>query len=249
MADNKQNSETENKQSSGENKTATGSGAASTQPAKESNSAANKPAGSQSTTSGSASGAGSSSGTSYTTGSGSTSAASSTTGTSTSGTGSSGGASATSGNSGSQSGNVTDTAKDTLNQVKDSAGTVATEAIGQVKDKASTVLGEQKTNLASGVASVADTIRQVGENLGNESGNNQVAALAGKYGENLASQIEKFSSYVDEKEIRELVRDVEQFARRNPLMFVGGAFALGIFAARFLKSSGRKQNAGRRSRN
>lgn len=149
-----------------------------------------------------------------------------------------------------QSGNTTDTAKDTFETVKDAAGSVATEAIGQVKDKAGSVLGEQKTNLASGISSVADSIRHVGENLGGSvgGGNNQVAALAGKYGDNLAGQIEKFSSYIDDKELTELVRDVEQFAKRNPLLFIGGAFALGVLAARFLKSSG-NQTSKRRSRN
>ena len=147
----------------------------------------------------------------------------------------------------SQSGSVTDAAKDALAQVKESAGAVAGDAIGQVKDKAASVLDEQKTTLASGVASVADSIRQVGENLGNSGENNQVAAFAGKYGENLASQIEKFSSYIDDKELKELVTDVEQFARRNPLLFVGGAVALGVLAARFMKSSGRKRSAKSRS--
>ncbi len=136
--------------------------------------------------------------------------------------------------------------KDTANKTADSVGVVTTEAIDQVKDKASSVLGEQKTNLASGVASVADSIRQVGENLGKSNESNQIASLAGKYGDSLAGQVEKFSSYLDDKEIKELVRDVEQFARRNPLVFVGGAFALGIFAARFLKSSGRSQGSRKR---
>ena len=122
---------------------------------------------------------------------------------------------------------------------------MATEAVSQVKDKASSVIDEQKTSIASGVASVADSVRQIGESLGNSGENNQVAALAGKYGDNIASQIEKFAGYLDEKELRELARDVEQFARRNPLLFVGGAFALGVLAARFLKSSGRKQRARR----
>ncbi len=200
MADNKQNSGTENKQSSGDNKT-TGSGAASTQQAKEGNSSTPGKTGSQGASSGGAS----------------------------------------------QAGSVTDAAKDALTQVKDSAGAVAGDAVGQVKDKAASVLGEQKTTLASGVASVADSIRQVGENLGNSGENNQVAAFAGKYGETLAAQVDKFSSYLDEKELRELARDVEQFARRNPLLFVGGAFALGVLAARFLKSSGQKRSAARRS--
>lgn len=145
--------------------------------------------------------------------------------------------------------NIADSAKDTFGSVKDSAGTVANQAIGQAKEKAGSVLGEQKANLASGITSVADSIRQVGENLSGSNENNQVAALAGKYGETLAGQVEKLSSYIDEKNFKELMRDVEQFARRQPLLFVGGAFTLGIMAARFLKSSGRGQTSRSRSRN
>ncbi len=148
-----------------------------------------------------------------------------------------------------QPANVTEAAKDTLNTVTESAGAVASQAIGQAKEKAGSVLGEQKANLASGITSVASSIRQVGENLSGSTENNQVAALAGKYGENLAGQIEKFSSYIDEKDFRELMRDVEQFARRNPLLFVGSAFTLGIMAARFLKSSGQGQTSRNRSGN
>jgi len=139
--------------------------------------------------------------------------------------------------------------KDTFSQAKESTGKVATQALGQVKDKAASVIDEQKTNLATSLTSVADGIRQVGENLGKDE-ENQVAAFAGKYGENLAGQVEKFSNYINQKEIKELARDVEQFARRNPVLFIGGALALGILAARFLKSSSSSnQNSRRRSAN
>lgn len=152
------------------------------------------------------------------------------------------------GKSAPQAATMMDSAKDAFGSVKESAGTVANEAIGQAKEKAGSVLGEQKANLASGITSVADSIRQVGENLSGSNEDNQVAALAGKYGETLAGQVEKLSSYIDEKNFRELVRDVEQFARRQPILFVGGAFALGIMAARFLKSSGQGQTSRSRSR-
>lgn len=212
-SENKQNSETGNTASGGNDNKTTG-GATSTGRAKEGNSTANK------TTNPTESGVGK---------------------TAQSGAGSGGAAQ--------QSGNITDTAKETLGAVKESAGTVASEAVGQVKEKATSVIGEQKTTLASGIHTVADSIRQVGENLSNSGDNNQVAALASKYGESLAGQIEKFSSYIDERELRELARDVEQFARRQPLLFVGGAFTLGVLAARFLKSSGRNQRARGRSQN
>ncbi len=142
-----------------------------------------------------------------------------------------------------------DTAKDTFNKAKETTGQMATEAVGQVKEKAASLIDEQKTNLASGINSVADSIRQIGENLGGDGKDNQIAALAGKYGDNLAGQVEKFSSYIEDKDLKELARDVEQFARRNPALFIGGAFALGILAARFLKSSSSGQTSGRRSQN
>jgi len=45
-----------------------------------------------------------------------------------------------------------------------------------------------------------------------------------------------------------LMRDVEHFAHKNPAVFLGGAFALGILAARFLKSGNPNQALMRRPR-
>lgn len=39
------------------------------------------------------------------------------------------------------------------------------------------------------------------------------------------------------KEPPELAADVEGFTRRQPALFMGGAFVLGLTTARFLKSS------------
>ena len=69
-------------------------------------------------------------------------------------------------------------AKETFDKVKESAGTMANQALGQAKEKAGSMLDEQKTNLASGITSVADSIRQVGENLSHSDENNQIAAFA-----------------------------------------------------------------------
>ena len=128
--------------------------------------------------------------------------------------------------------------------VTETVGKAATEVAGQAKDKAVSLIGEQKANLATGITSVADSIRQIGENLRNDGGNNQIASLAGKYGDTVAEQVEKFSQYVEGSDLKEVARDVEQFARRNPALFVGGAFALGVLAARFLKSSGSAKSRG-----
>ena len=129
----------------------------------------------------------------------------------------------------------------------ESSENIAGQAIGQVKDKAASLIGDQKSSLASGIGTVADSIRQIGENLRTSDENNQIASLVGKYGDTLAKRVEKFSGYIEDRELKELVRDVETFARRNPALFVGGAFALGVVAARFMKSS--SQASKNRARN
>jgi hypothetical protein len=99
------------------------------------------------------------------------------------------------------------------------------------------------------LTSVADSLKQVGGSLREADDETGITELTAKYGESLANQIEQISNYFERKDVREMMRDVESFARRNPALFIGGAFTLGLLAARFLKSSSQQQssNAGRRS--
>jgi hypothetical protein len=62
-----------------------------------------------------------------------------------------------------------------------------------------------------------------------------------KYVEGAADQIEDWSRRLREKDVDALLSDVQRLARRQPAVFVGSAFALGLVGARFLKSS-RQQN-------
>jgi hypothetical protein len=39
------------------------------------------------------------------------------------------------------------------------------------------------------------------------------------------------------KDVQQLMQDAQRLARRQPALFIGSAFALGLVAARFLKSS------------
>jgi len=132
-------------------------------------------------------------------------------------------------------------AKGILSQAKGSTGRVASEAFGQVQEKASTKLDEKKSDLAQGLGSVAESIRQMGENLKGTGEQSGVVSLTAQYGDTLARQVEEFSGYLEKHNVSELMRDVERFARRNPSVFIGGAFVLGLLGARFLKSSSPNQ--------
>lgn len=141
-------------------------------------------------------------------------------------------------------GNVTNKVKGLYQTAADSqVGQAAKDALGQVKDNATTAIDDKKANLAQGLTSVAETIRQVGDSVKPPEGEpaNKVAELTTQYTESLSQQVEKLSGYLERQDLRGLVRDLEGFARRNPAIFLGGAFALGILAARFLKSSNPNQ--------
>ena len=135
-------------------------------------------------------------------------------------------------------------AKDTARGLIDSAKSTAGQAFGAATKRATEVLDEQKGTVASGLTSVADSIKQVGENLNTTEEPNPITEKAAQYTTSLAQQIENISGYFERKDVRDMVRDVENFARRYPAYFIGGAVALGFIAARFLKSANPKQLSG-----
>jgi hypothetical protein len=141
-------------------------------------------------------------------------------------------------------GNVTNKVKGIYQTAAESqVGQAAKDALGQVKENATSTIDDKKANIAQGLTSVAETLRQVGDSVKPPEGEpaNKVAELTTQYTETLSQQVEKVSGYLEQQDLRGLMNDLESFARRNPAIFLGGAFALGILAARFLKSSNPNQ--------
>ena len=104
--------------------------------------------------------------------------------------------------------------------------------VGRVKERATAQLATQKDKATDGLGSVAQAVRETTQHLRSR----QHEAVAG-YAEKAADQIERFSQRLKEKDVTELLDDAQQLARRQPALFIGGAFALGLLGARFLKSS------------
>ncbi len=136
---------------------------------------------------------------------------------------------------------VTDAAKDAFSQVKGAAGAVAGQALGQVQEKAGSAIDQQKQNLTEGLTSVAGSIRSLGDNLRQSEQAPAVAQVAARYSDTVADQVEQLARYFETRDLRDLSQDIQGFARRNPTVFVAGAFTLGLLAARFLKSSPRQE--------
>ena len=130
-------------------------------------------------------------------------------------------------------GTATATARSFIDQAKETAG----QAYEAVTEKAATKLDAQKSTLSGGLATVADSVRQVSDNLGSAKTDSGLAEAAAKYTNTAAAKIENVAGYFDSRSVKDMARDLEGFARRNPAIFLGAAFGLGILVARFLKST------------
>jgi ElaB/YqjD/DUF883 family membrane-anchored ribosome-binding protein len=112
--------------------------------------------------------------------------------------------------------------------VRDMARNLATEA----KNKA----GEQvRSSLDKGRSRAADTLHEVARTLmgTGDQADNPAAPYMNRAGE----QVRRAADYLQNADLNQMVTSTEQFARRQPALFLGTAFAIGVLAARFLKSS------------
>jgi hypothetical protein len=139
---------------------------------------------------------------------------------------------------GSTGGAATATARSFIDQAKETAG----QAYEAVTEKAATTLDQRKTTISSGLTTVADSVRQVSENLGSSKTESGLAEAAAKYTNTAAKKLQDAAGYFEGRNVKEMARDLEGFARRNPALFFGAAFGLGVIAARFLKSTPTRYN-------
>ncbi len=102
----------------------------------------------------------------------------------------------------------------------------------RIRQGASTQLGTQKDRATEGLGSVAQAVRQTTQQL-----RDQKHDTVARYAEQAADQIERLTNRLKEKDVNELMRDAQVMARRQPALFVGTAFAVGLLGARFFKSS------------
>jgi len=103
---------------------------------------------------------------------------------------------------------------------------------GRVREQATAQLSKQKDRATEGLGNVAQAVRGTTEQLRN----NQHDKVA-QFAEQAAQQIERLSERLRNKDVTQLLDDAQQLARRKPALFVGGAFAIGLLGARFMKSS------------
>lgn len=116
--------------------------------------------------------------------------------------------------------------QDAKAKVKDAATEAGHRAAERIEERAEV----QKTRATSQLGDLARSLRMASDQLPADNGMGRYMGVA-------ASQVDNLAAFLDQNDVADLVDGVEDFARRQPAAFVGGAFAIGMLGARFLKSS------------
>ena len=137
-------------------------------------------------------------------------------------------------------GSVQETTKPVVDKATGTAQQVAEQATEQVTSR----LDMAVDYAAETLTGVAQAVRQTGQHLREEGSQ----PTLGRYADTGAQQVERLGGYLRQHDATEILSEVETYARRNPMTFAGGAFALGMLAARFFRASGqRSQTSSMRS--
>ncbi|HEV3379152.1 MAG TPA: hypothetical protein VG126_17895 [Thermoleophilaceae bacterium] len=119
-------------------------------------------------------------------------------------------------------------AREVAGQAQEKARDAAGQARGRVSqevDRRSTEAGQQVASNAGDARSVAEELRKQGKEK------------PARYVEQAADRAERLGGYLQESDGDRILRDVEDFARRNPWAVAAGGLVLGFVASRMLKAS------------
>jgi hypothetical protein len=119
-------------------------------------------------------------------------------------------------------------ASDAMVQLKNQAD----DTVEKIKTQANDQIDTQMTQAGLSLATVADAVETLSDQLrrGNQ-------ALLADYADRAGGQVDQLATYLRQSDPNKVLHDIEDFARREPALFLAGAFAIGLLGTRFLKSS------------
>jgi hypothetical protein len=124
-------------------------------------------------------------------------------------------------------------------QMSDVVGTAVSKAqdaaepaVGQARDRMRSEVDRRSTEAGEQLSSLAEAMRRTGDDLRSQ-GNEP----HGKAAEAAAQRMDQVGGYLQRADADTLLSDVEDLARRQPLVVAAGGLVLGLAAARFLKAS------------
>jgi hypothetical protein len=133
-------------------------------------------------------------------------------------------------------GSTTDQVKDQVREKAQVAQDKAKGAVGQARGRISDQVDQRSTQAGERLSQQASDARSVAQELRNQ-GKEGPATLV----EQVAGQADRLGDYLKGASGDRILRDIEDFARRQPMLVAAGGLVLGFAASRFMKaSSGRR---------
>jgi hypothetical protein len=108
----------------------------------------------------------------------------------------------------------------------------AQEATGEARSRVREQVDQRSTQAAERISATGSDLRNIGEEL-----RKQGKDTPARFADQAAGRVERVGSYLAESDADRMLRDIEDFGRRQPLAVLAGSMVLGIVAARFLKAS------------
>jgi hypothetical protein len=144
-------------------------------------------------------------------------------------------------NTGQQSGGLQagGTAREQIREVKDQVVGQARSTLEQARDRARSSLGESKGQFADQFGTIAAALRRTTEHLRSED-QQRIATLT----DTVARQVDQVANYLRSKDASAMRNDLENLARRQPALMLGGALVLGLIGARSGRSASARATRG-----
>lgn len=129
---------------------------------------------------------------------------------------------------------LTDQVKEQAQQAVQQGQQYAGQAVDVLRTQIKSQLTHQKDALGVGATEVAQIVKKSADDLRGKG----LGAFVSPYIEQAAQKLTEFGTTAQQKDIDEVIRDTESFARTQPAVYLSIATLVGFVAARFLKSSG-----------
>jgi len=127
---------------------------------------------------------------------------------------------------------TTEAAKEKLGQAGGQAQEKVQQVAGQARGRARDQIDQRSTQAGEQLSSIAQAVRKSGDELRSQDQQGPARAV-----DRVSEQAERLSGYLKESDADRILRDVEDFARRQPWALAAGAFVVGLLGSRFVKAS------------
>jgi ElaB/YqjD/DUF883 family membrane-anchored ribosome-binding protein len=131
---------------------------------------------------------------------------------------------------------ATDNAKTQVQEKAEMAQDKVKEGAQQAQSRARDQIDQRSTQAGEQVSATAQALRSTSEQLRGQGQDTQAKAA-----ERVAHHAERLGGYLSESDADRLLRDAEDFGRRQPMAVIAVGVAVGFAASRFLKASSRNR--------